>query len=203
MTLLAAALAMATTAPAAASPRVRHCVVPEGRSLPAGTDLNAMFGYEASIANNSNGCGTLLTGAPWGMPTGFYFSKTWQAMPPGFVPAGPTPRQDFIAKFVAIRYVVDKGTRQEFSVEFPNSPKLWTGDVIGHDSGIGDFSQYDWAQPMTLGSIRPLSPGTHTVDKTVIMSGPQCDGLYDVFEWSCLPAGETYVGGDTFTWVAR
>jgi hypothetical protein len=187
----------------AESPRVMHCVAPDGLDVPAGTDLNALFGESATIASQYYSCGTILAGSPWTVIIGFNFAKTWQHVPPGYVPAAPTPRQDFMSKLVAVRYAIDQGTPHEFSVEFANSPSLWIGDLNGYDPSIGDYNQYDWAQTMTLGSIRPLSVGTHTVQKSVIMSGPQCDGIHSDFDASCLPGGETVVGTAEYQWVAR
>ncbi|MDQ4215859.1 hypothetical protein [Microbacterium capsulatum] len=197
------AIGIQAPAASAASPRVPHCVAPAGVDVPAGTDINALFGEQATIASNYYSCGSIPAGSPWVGIFGFYFAKSWLQVPPGYVPAAPTPREDFIKKFVGIRYVVDAGTPREFSVEFPNSPKLWIGDIAGYDPSIGDYSQYDWAQGMTLGVMRPLSVGVHTVQKSVIMSAVQCDGNFAVFELSCLPAGETTVGTSQFEWVAH
>lgn len=118
-------------------------------------------------------------------------------MPDGYVPAGATPLEDFVAKFVAIRYVVDEGTPHEFTVEFANGPLLWTGDhAINQDIAL--------ATPMTLGAIRPLSVGPHTVRTFWIMSDMQCDGWSAVVAESCFPAAGPYDGGtDSFEVVAN
>jgi hypothetical protein len=56
---------------------------------------------------------------------------------------------------------------------------------------------------MTLGSIRPLSVGTHTVTSFWTFSEDQCDGLSDVFEEGCFPAGVSDGGIRSFEVVAR
>lgn len=200
---LAGTLAAGTLPAAASSRPVQHCVAPVGVDVPAGTDINALFGESAAIASNFYSCGKIPAGSPWTVILGFYFAKSWQQVPPGYVPAADTPLHDFVSKLEGFRIVVDPGTPREFSVLFPNGPALWTGDINGFDPSIGDYSQYDWAQGMTLVTMRPLSAGTHTVQKSVIMSGQQCDGNFSDPDLSCLPAGETVISTADYTWVAR
>jgi hypothetical protein len=201
--LMVGPVAVGNQAATAESPRVLHCVAPDGVDVPAGTDLNALFDVSARIASNYYSCGTILAGSPWTSILAFYFAKTWENVPAGYVPAGPTPRQDFLTKLVAFRFVVDAGTPQQFSADFPAGPSLWIGDINGYNPSIGDYNQYDWAQGMTLVTMRPLSVGHHTVQKSVILSAPSCDGIFSDFDMSCLPAGETVIGMAEYDWVAR
>jgi hypothetical protein len=195
---------VATQPASAESSRVPHCIAPAGRDVPAGTDLNVLFGETAVIASNYYGCSTVPAGSTWTVITGFYFAKSWQQVPSGYVPSGATPLQDFVSKFVGMRITVDQGTPNEFSTLFRSGPNLWTGNLSGYDPYIGDYGQYDWAQPMTIMAMRPLSAGRHTVTKSVIMSAQQCDGNDSDPALSCLPAGETVLSsGAEYTWVAR
>ena len=203
MAVLVGTFAVANQSATAESPRMQHCVAPDGVDVPAGTDLNALFGESATIVSHFYGCDTARTGSPWTAILGFYFAKSWLQIPPGYVPAAATPREDFLTKLVAFRFVVDQGTPQEFSAVFPMGPKIWIGDINGFDPSIGDYSQYDWVQGMTLVTMRPLSAGLHTVQKFVILSDVQCDGNFSDYNLSCLPAGETQIGGGQFSWVSR
>jgi hypothetical protein len=52
---------------------------------------------------------------PWFMNRGF------EAVSEGFVPAGATPLEDFVAKFTGVRYVVDPGSKRERTYAFAKS----------------------------------------------------------------------------------
>ena len=107
-------------------------------------------------------------------------NTTFASAPAGFVPAGATPLDDFLAKFVAAKYVVDPGTRQAKTYVFPKSSRLWTGQVDGLPA----------VTTATLGLLQPLSPGQHLVEVYWGMSAQHCDALGDVIADNCLPAGE-------------
>jgi hypothetical protein len=158
-------------------------------------DINANLRLDAAVV--APFCPTIKAGDRW-VPAQFYTAaRSWEQMPDGYVPAGATPLQDFVAKFVAIRYVVDEGTSRAFTVEFANGPLLWTGQhAINPDIAL--------ATPMTLGAIRPLGVGPHTVRMIWIMSAMQCDGWSAVVAESCFPgAGPFDNGSDAFEVVAR
>jgi hypothetical protein len=170
------------------STRTEHCIALNG------VDINVNVGVSAAVV--APFCPEMKAG-DWWVPAQFWFgAKTWELVPDGFEPAGDTPVEDFIAKFVSVRYVVDQGTDQEFSVEFANGPGLWYDE---HPTN----PDIELASAMTLGSIRPVSVGTHTVTSFWTFSGDQCDGLSDVFEESCFPAGVVDGGTLSFDVVAR
>ena len=108
----------------AASPNTKgeHCVGGDG------TDLNEFYGVSETIV--ATFCPRLRTGEHWTTTSRWFVAESYGQVPPGFVPApGATPLDDFRAKFVGVRYVIDSGTRQERTYVFPNSDKLWTGIV--------------------------------------------------------------------------
>jgi hypothetical protein len=64
----------------------------------------------------------------------------------GFAPAGATPVEDFVAKFEAVKYVVDPATEKVKTDVFTNGQdlRIVSGALIV-------------ANPLTLGSLRPLA----------------------------------------------
>ena len=190
---LAMALAAGAVAPAqaGAGPRVTPCVLPDGLDpyVPGGTVLQDFYGVSASIVTGF--CPTIKAGARWTVVAAAYFAETWEAIPPGYTPVSATPVGDFRARFVGIKIVVDEGTPHEFTVEWANSPKLW----------VGDYGPYVLANPITLGTVRPLSVGVHSERVVYVMSGVVCDGLTTDPDLSCIPPGETSFNTRYFTVV--
>ena len=137
-----------TSQPAQASHTVEnHCISPS-----SGVDLNVLFGVTKQIVTPfcnqvDSGEGWTAAGPAWLMSTSFDIA------PDGFVPAGITPLEDFIAKFVGIRYVIDPGTRQEKVLFYPNNDNLWTGTIAGLPA----------VWPGTLSKLPPLSIGEHFI----------------------------------------
>jgi hypothetical protein len=189
--LVVAALTVALSVGAStafAAERTEHCVAPNG------IDINANLDISAAVV--APFCPEIKAGDRW-VPAQFWtHAKTWEQMPDGFIPANATPLEDFVEKFVAIRYVVDQGTSHEFAVEFANGPSLWTDEhPLNPD--------IDLASAMTLGTIRPLSVGPHTVTSFWTFSDVHCDGFSSVFEESCVPAGVFDGGTASFVVVAK
>jgi hypothetical protein len=152
---------------------VEHCITPTG------VDLNERYGVPETII--APFCATLNSGRYWTVSDGWGMSPTFVAVPAGFVPAGATPLEDYIAKFVGVKYVVDPGTHHEKTYVFANSADL----------GVFDDGVAILANPVTLGTLKPLSVGTHVVDSYLIFRAMHCDGFADSVEDDCLPPGET------------
>jgi hypothetical protein len=106
----------------------------------------------------------------------------------GFVPAGDTPVEDFIAKFTALKLVIDAGTRQEKTVVFPNDGNVFTGPAT-----LFPGNPEEWALviPITLGTVQPLPVGDHVVDVYWIFGDVHCDGVAANIVENCFPEGET------------
>ena len=186
MALVVAALA--TTASAAAGRRTTDCVS-------GSVNINENVGVSAAIV--APFCAEIKAG-DWWVPAAFWVqAKNWDLKPDGYIPVGETPLEEFVANFVGVRYVVDQGTKHEFTVEFANGPSLWTD---AHPIFPDDL---DLASPMTLGSIRPLSVGPHTVTMFWTLSADTCDGLDTDPELACAPAGEFEGFTDYFDVVAN
>ena len=107
--------------------------------------------------------------------------QTFEAVPDSFVPAGDTPTQDFLAKFIEVRYVVDPGTRHELTYVFPSDGEV--GANVDQD-GLAVVNT------ITLGTLRPLRPGTHVVEVYWSFRAMHCDGFSADIVSSCLPSGE-------------
>ena len=155
-----------------------HCIASSG------TDLNVLFGISQQIVAsfckevNSGEYWIAVGGPPWLMSTSF------EAVPVGFVSAGSTPLEDFLAKFVAVKYVIDPGTFQERTYVFPTSNKLWIGTIEGFPA----------VHPITLGALKPLNVGEHVVQVYWVFSAMHCDGFGAVIEENCLGPGEIQYG---------
>jgi hypothetical protein len=88
----------APSAPAAGTPAGSDCIAPNGR------DLNAFFGVSARIVAPPF-CTQIRAGESWTVASRWVVNDTFASTPAGFLPAGATPLEDFIAKFTAVKYV--------------------------------------------------------------------------------------------------
>lgn len=156
---------------------VMHC------ESPGGLDLNDFYGVSDQIV--AAFCPLLNSGQRWRPANRWDTAPTFDAyddFPDGFAPVGDTPQEDFIAKFQAVKYVIDPGTRREKTVVFPKDASLF---VLQGDDG-------DVTSPITLGALGPLPVGEHAVDVYWHMSAKHCDGLGDELDVNCLAAGEFF-----------
>jgi len=160
---------------------VPHCITPTA------VDLNERYGVSEAII--APFCTTLDSGRHWTVSNAWLMSPTFVAVPNGFVPAGLTPLEDFIAKFIGVKYVVDPGTSKEKTYVFGNNDDL----------AIFNDEEAAIANAISLGTLKPLSVGDHVVDSYLLFSAMHCDGLVANVNENCLPAGETFFGSVQFT----
>ena len=155
-----------------------HCITPFG------TDLNALFGISTQIVTPF--CSQVDSGESWTTPGGtpWFMNTSFATVPEGFIAAGATPMEDFLAKFTAAKVVLDAGTSEEKTYIFPKSNKLWTGTFIGFPA----------VQTATLTILKPLSVGQHSVQLYWEFSAMHCDGFGNVVQDNCLGPGEVAYG---------
>lgn len=161
---------------------VKPCITP--------TDVNLNERYGVSDAIVAPFCPAVSSGRRWTVSSAWSMNSTFEDPGPAeFEPAGATPLEDFIAKLIGVKYVVDPGTNKEKTYLFPNADNL--GVFVGDDFAI--------ANPLTLGSVQPLNVGDHVVDSYLLFRAMHCDGLGHVIGENCLPAGETFYDRVQFT----
>ena len=155
-----------------------HCITP------LGTDLNIRYGISTQIVTSF--CAQVDSGETWTTPGGtpWFMNTSFATVPEGFVAAGTTPLEDFLAKFTRAKVVVDAGTSEEKTYIFPKSDKLWMGNLGGFPA----------VQTVTLTILKPVSVGTHTVQLYWVFSAMHCDGLGNVVQDDCLGPGEVAYG---------
>jgi hypothetical protein len=158
--------------------RENHCIAPSG------VDLNEFYGVSEQIVTPF--CSQVGSGERWTVSAPWFMAHTFAVAPAGFVPAGATPLEDFMAKFVSVKYVIDPGTVQETTYVFSNNGNLWTGTSLG---GL------PLVNSLTLGLLMPRSVGEHVVEVYWVFSAMHCDGIGDVIApylegGNCLAAGE-------------
>jgi hypothetical protein len=161
---------------------VTHCI------SPSGLDLNEFFGVSARIVAPPF-CTQVGAGEHWTVATRWSVNHTFESVPAGFVPAAETPLEDFIAKFAAVRYVVDPGTRRQTTHVFRNDGELFVGTLSG----------FPVISPITLGALHPLSRGPHVVTQYWVLRAMHCDGFGDVVADNCIPAGKSLAVTGSFT----
>jgi hypothetical protein len=154
----------------------------------ADIDLNEFFGVDYAIVPY---CSDIAAGDRWTPAGGWFMNRIFAAVPPGFEPAGATPREDFLAKFQGVEVVVDAGTSQERTYFIERNERLWIGE---HPLVPG----LDFAVAIPMGSITSLSIGSHTAAVTWKFAGMHCDGLGDDVQVNCTPGGEYFFGTVSF-----
>lgn len=158
-----------------------HCVTP------GGLDLNEFLGVSEQIVTSF--CTEVGSGQHWTDAPRWFMEETFEVVPEGFVPAGESPLEDFLAKFVAVKYVIDPGTRQEKTVV--------STEVTLFTANVGQVLL------VPLNSLQPLSVGEHVVDVSWVFNSMHCDGIGDLIAsypdgGNCLVAGENEVATLSF-----
>ena len=173
---LSIALLGAGTSPAAAErPAADHCV------SPAGDDLNAIFSTPDSLV--APFCTTIAAGDPWRAIIRIAASGSDHVFPAGYTAPTAPLDEDFLAKLVSVRLVVDAGTRTE------RSYLVTPDELILRHGGLPDSMRFvAWASERR----HPLPPGEHTVDQHVTLSAAFWDGLGLDPAVNQIPAGESF-----------
>ena len=173
---LTIALLVAVVAPAgtsAGNSDGTHCIAPWG------SDLNEEWGISEAIVWIF--CTEIGTGEDWRVAGIWGVNSAFKRVPKGFVPAGATPLDDFLAKFVGTKVVVDPGTAQERTTFFTDPDGLWV--TAFEDGGFA-------INIVTMGTLDPLSAGRHFMESYTVMSAMHCDGGGRSIEANCLVAGD-------------
>lgn len=186
LTVTGAAPGPAASGAPATPQKENHCVVPSG------VDLNELWDVsEQIVTGKSPSCSDVGSGERFRPSvTAWFLNHTFEVTPAGFEPAGATPVADFVAKFAAVRYVIDPGTRHARSHVFTNDGNLATATSFG----------LAVVNPLTLGTVGPLRVGSHTIATYWSFDALHCDGLgADTGPGgNCFPAGETQLPTMTF-----
>jgi hypothetical protein len=152
-----------------------HCI------SPSGADLNQVFGVSAQIV--ATFCTEVGAGEQWTVAEQIWaVAQTFEEVPAEFEPAGETPLADFLAKFEAVKYVIDPGTKHERTVVVSTGDALFVNDVD---------EELDVVSPTPLGTLKPLPVGQHVVEAYWVFRGMHCDGLGPDPALQCFPVGET------------
>ena len=173
-----------------------HCVSPEG------VDANELLGISQQLFV-AGVCNVFEAGEFYvpmgGCPGVWYMSTSWEATPADYIPAAPTPLEDFTSKVRSITYVVDPGTKRERSYRF------MAQDVMDVRT-LHDFfpdSAPDWPTALFLAKLPPLPAGDHQLETVIEMSARHCDGLGTDPAVNCLGAGITQLTVRPFKVVPR
>jgi hypothetical protein len=148
-----------------------------------GIDLNELYGVPDQFRNRE--CQALSVGEHWvlGPLTWIVDDGIDSVYPDGYVPVSPDPIDDFAAKLVAVKVVVD-GTTEVFA----------PSEALRTDINIEQLEPGTVGGPFPMASIlprlRPLSVGEHTFQPFIVLSAEHCDGFAPVEEENCLPSGE-------------
>jgi hypothetical protein len=163
-----------------------HCITP------AGEDLNVTFGTRDAFV--APFCTEVHIGDPWRAILRIQVADSDTVFPTGYVPSRSSLDEDFLAKFVSGRYVVDAGTTRERTYRFS------AAQLVVETGGIPDGTRFvRWVTP----SLHPLPPGSHTVDEYVTLSADFWDGLGVDPAINLIPAGESLAGSVQFDVVKR
>jgi hypothetical protein len=181
---------------ATAGPRVEPCIWPD-----TGTDLQQYFDVSVSLVV-PGACSTVQTGAAWATPSVFYVARTWEQVPPGYETHGATPLEELESDLTTVRFIVDEGTPQQFTVQ--RSGRQVHFQVRDWNEVYPDDPDWLLVDVGTHIAMRPLPPGTHTVRGESVVSRSACDGTSTVMDQSCIPPGLfEYPGTRSFTVVPR
>jgi hypothetical protein len=180
-------------------PRTHECL----SNVFPDSDLNERYGVSERIIGppatpTTPGCRQAFAGEKWVRavpPWSTAGSAEAAAYPSDYVPDLPNPRDDFMAKFVSVHYVNDRGTAQEKTFT-AGTEVLRTAGPDGVEFASPSGLPFAALVSPVFG---PLSIGAHTNTVFVTMSERHCNGLPPGRPSpraggegaDCLPAGES------------
>jgi hypothetical protein len=167
---------------AAAKPAERHCF------HPGGADMNEVSDTSHRIITPF--CTVALVGERWIPAASWATNTTYEVIPEGYTPSRATPIDDFNAKFVGARYVIDVGTKFERTYFFSASEVLQTGLTVPGT---------DFPMSAIMAVLPPLPAGPHTVDILLTISADHWDGFGLDPSANLFPAGEIHCSHIEFT----
>jgi hypothetical protein len=178
---LGALLALAPGSAVGAQKRDNHCITP------LGDDLNEVFGIaDAFVAPF---CPAVGTDDRWTPVSFIQFAGSDFVFPPGYTPIRHRLVRDFLAKFVAAKYVVDAGTARERTYNFLARKHLIRRRQLPDGTHLLRF-----APP----SLHHLPEGKHSVDRYVWLSAEFWDGLGTDPAVNQVPEGRNLWNSDVF-----
>ena len=154
---------------------------------PTGVDINERWGIPWRVITPF--CTDALTGEHWSTSALWIMDTAFTSVPDGFVAEGDTPLEDFLAKFVGVKYVIDPGTNRERTYESDDVGSLAHRTIDG----------FPGVNSATMVALHPLPPGEHVVVTVWIFDAMHCDGFVANVLENCFPAGETVYHVSTFT----
>ncbi len=153
----------------------------------SGIDLNELYGISDQFRTRE--CQEVTAGEHWIRPVWWIVNFGIDSIyPAGYVPSRPEPIDDFLAKLVVIKVVIDGGTPQE-RTHFFAPGKVTRTDIHAEQLDPGAWGA-SFPMASLLPRLPPLSVGDHTQQLFLVLSAQHCDGFSDVVEENCLPAGE-------------
>ena len=159
--------------PMVSAKKQNHCV------NPAGIDLNAFYGTNDAFITPF--CTVARTGDKWRPMVRWLVGDTHELIPADYVPARPTPLEDFLSKLISVRYVIDEGTKRERTYVFE------ANELIVVPTDLPDNSAFVTFTPR----LKPLRPGEHSIDIYINMAAEHWDGLGLEADEHSAPAGES------------
>jgi hypothetical protein len=186
--IIAVAVAALMTLPM--NPASAGRIDPPGRQAndcvhPSGVSFNELFAVPEQFWNFI--CTDLSAGEHWRPTAAWTFAEGADAIyPPGYAPLYANPLDDWLAKVVTIKMVIDGGTNREKTYFY--SP----AEAVRTDVRIAQLNPSfpDLPTAFLIPRMAPLSPGHHTHEMIVVLSAQQCDGLTTDEAAICAPAGE-------------
>jgi hypothetical protein len=153
-------------------------------------DYNLLYGVSDQFRTFE--CRVVSAGERWVPLMTWITNDINLVYPQGYVPSLPAPSDDFLAKLVEVKVVVDGGTSLERTYLFDPS------DIVRTDINAEDVNPGAWGRAYPMASILPIMPpevvGDHTFEPFLVLSAEHCDGFGTDPELQCLPAGEVSFG---------